>query len=158
MKVVTVVKEAFVSPTTRTDPYPAFNFLVEIDGIGKGLFSEVSGLDATIEVIEYRTGEFKENTVRKLPGLSKYSNITLKRGLTSDLSLWQWLLSGIQGNVRRVTVVITLLDESRNPMLIWKLNNAWPCKWEGPAMDGKSSEIAIETLEICHEGLELVGV
>jgi phage tail-like protein len=147
-----------MSPTTRTDPYPSFNFLVDIDGIGKGLFSEISGVDVTIEVIEYRTGESKENTVRKLPGLSKYSNITLKRGLTSDLSLWNWILSVMQGNVRRVAVSITLLDESRNPVLIWKLSNAWPCKWEGPVMDGKTSEVAIETLEICHEGLELVGV
>ena len=147
-----------MSPTGRTDPYPSFNFLVEIDGIGKGLFSEVSGVNAAIEVIEYRTGEPKENTVRKLPGLSKYSNITLKRGLTSDLSLWNWILSVMQGNVRRVAVSITLLDESRNPVLIWKLSKAWPCKWEGPVMDGKTSEVAIETLEICHEGLELVGV
>jgi phage tail-like protein len=147
-----------MSPTTRTDACPAFNFLVEIDGIGKGLFSEVSGVDVTIEVIEYRTGESKESTVRKLPGLSKYSNITLKRGLTSDLSLWNWILTVIQGNVRRAAVSITLLDESRNPVLIWRLSNAWPCKWEGPPLNGKTSEVAIETLEICHEGLELLGV
>jgi phage tail-like protein len=141
----------------RTDPYPAFNFLVEIDGIGKGVFSEVSGLDSSIDVIEYRTGGSKENTVRKLPGLRKYTNITLKRGYTPDLSLWNWHQSVAQGNLRRANVTVTLLDEQRNPVLVWKLRNAWPCKYEGPLLNAKTSGIAIETLELCHEGMELGG-
>ena len=146
-----------MSPTTRTDPYPAYNFEVEIDGIGKGSFSEVSGLNADIDAIEYRTGNSKENNVLKLPGLSKFTNITLKRGIVGDLSLWNWINSAMQGNIRRASVSITLLDELHNPVLVWRLTRAWPCKWTGPVLNAKSSEVAIETLEICHEGLELVG-
>jgi phage tail-like protein len=106
----------FSVPPVPTDPYPAFNFLVEISGIAKGSFSEVSGLDSPIEVIEYRTGDAKENTVRKLVGLRKFSNITLKRGYTSDLSLWNWFDSVAQGNLRRAAGFITLLDVGGCPM------------------------------------------
>jgi phage tail-like protein len=80
----------------RNDPFGAFNFLVEIDGVMKGSFSEVSGLDAEIDPIEYRTGD-EDITVRKIPGLRKYSNITLKRGLTLDHSLWDWMKQGLDG-------------------------------------------------------------
>jgi phage tail-like protein len=139
----------------RTDPYPSLNFLVEIDGIGKGLFSEVSGLDSWIDAIEYRTGESKENTVRKLPGLQRFANLTLKRGYTPDVSLWNWYQSVAQGNLQRATVLITLLDEQRNPVLVWKFIQAWPCKYEGPVLNAKTSDIAMETLELCHEGMEL---
>ena len=139
----------------RTDPYPAYNFLVEISGITKGSFCEVSGLDSCIDVIEYRTGDAKENTVRKLVGLRKFSNITLKRGYTSDLSLWNWYDSIAQGNLQRANGSITLLDEQRNPVLVWTFKRGWPCKYEGPHLNAKTSEVAIETVEICHEGFTL---
>ena len=138
----------------RNDPFGAFNFLVEIDGVMKGGFSEVSGLDAEIEPIEYRTGE-EDITVRKIPGLKKFSNITLKRGLTTDRSLWDWMKKGLDGKVMRTAMSITLLDETRQPVLRWNVREAWPCKWEGPELSAKGSEISIETLEICHEGIEL---
>jgi phage tail-like protein len=145
-------------PPVRTDPYPAYNFLVEIDGIAKGSFTEVSGLDCTTDVIEYREGNAPENTARKLVGLRKFTNIALKRGYTSDLSLWNWYDAVAQGNLHRATGSITLLDEQRNPVLVWKFKRGWPCKYEGPHLNAKSSEVAIETLEICHEGLELAGL
>lgn len=142
---------------TRVDPYLAGNFRVEIDGIGALSFSEVSGLDVSIEVIDYREGNEPGNGVRKLAGLSKCPDITLKRGVIGDLSLWNWINRALTGNVQRTTVAITLLDAADNPIWTWTLKNAWPCRWTGPSLVASSSEIAIESLEICHEGLALVA-
>jgi phage tail-like protein len=144
-----------MSPATRIDPYLSGNFLVNIEGVTTSAFSEALGLDAAIDVVDYRTGDQKENSAQKLPGLNRYADVTLKRGLTQDLSLWNWINSVLQGTVLRTTVVITLLDQSDNPVLSWKLTNAWPCRWTGPALVANSSEVAFESLEICHEGLEL---
>jgi len=149
-------------PVFRNDPYPAYNFEVIVAGISddgasvRGSFSEVTGLDAEIVPIEYRTGS-EPNRVRKLPGLNKFSNIVLKRGIIGDLTFWNWLVNAIQGSVQRTTVSIILLDENRNPVLRWILVRAWPCKWTGPVLNAKSNEIAIETLEICHEGISVDG-
>ncbi len=139
----------------RNDPFGAFNFIVEIDGVAKAAFSEVAGLGVEIAAIEYREGGDKVLTVRKLPGLAKYSNIVLKRGLTLDHSLWDWIKKGLDGNVQRATMTIVLLDDQRQPAVRWVVHNAWPCKYQGPALNAKSSEVAMETVEICHEGLEL---
>ena len=139
----------------RNDPYSQFNFLIEIDGVVKGGFSECSGLTTDTNVIDYREGNEKQLTARRLPGLMKYNNIVLKRGYTADTSLWTWRKSVIEGQTSRTTGSIILLDEARNPALTWNFREGWPCKWEGPALNGKTSEVAIETLEICHEGLEL---
>ncbi len=143
-----------MSPATRTDPYLNGNFLVEIDGIQTTSFMEVSGLEASIDVIEYRSGDSAPPAVQKLPGLHKFTNITLKRGLTQDLSLWSWMQNFFDGNVQRVTVVIVLLDQARNPVWRWTLFNAWPCKWSGPVLNAECDDVAIETLEICYERFE----
>jgi phage tail-like protein len=137
----------------RNDPFSACNFLVEIDGVTAAGFAEVTGLGVEIIPIEYRMGN--EHAVRKLPGLRKFSNIVLKRGYTLDRSLWNWAKQVLDGNVVRAAISITLLDEQRQPALRWNLREAWPCRYEGPALNAKSNEVAIETLEICHEGLEL---
>ena len=148
----------------RTDPYKNFNFLVTIDGISgseagvQGAFSEVSGLETEIEVIEYRSGADPANTVRKLQGLQKYSNVTLKRGVIGDLALWNWINSAAQGQVTRTTVSITLFDEARNPVLQWNFVRAWPCKWKASLLNAEASDIVIETLEICHEGMSITAV
>jgi len=142
----------------RRDPYAAFNFVVEIDGVAVASFAEVSGLDSETEVIEYRTGDSKVSSSLKLPGLTKYANVVLKRGLTRDLSLWQWRKTVVDGKADRRNGAVVLLDQDRSPALRWIFRNGWPCKWEGPALNAKTSEIAIETLEIAHEGLELEGV
>jgi phage tail-like protein len=145
----------------RNDPYPDSNFEISIAGISddgrsvKGSFAEVSGLQAEIEVIEYRTGS-DDTAVRKLPGLRKFSNITLKRGIIGDLTFWNWLASAMNGQVVRADGTIVLLDEKRQPVVTWKFHRAWPCRWSGPDLDGKSREVALEMLEICHEGLEMV--
>jgi phage tail-like protein len=143
-----------MAKNTRNDPYGRFNFLLDIDGTVKAGFSEVSGLTTETEIIEYREGADKGPT-RKLPGLTKFSNITLKRGLTNDRSLWDWRKTVIDGAAQRANVTLTLLDESRQPVVVWKIRNAWPSKWEGPALNAKSSDVAIETLELAHEGFDL---
>ena len=139
----------------RVDPYAGFDFLVELDGITAAGFSECHGLDVEVEVIEYREGTDKVNSVRKLPGLVKYTNITLKRGFTADMSLWNWFKSVVNGQVQRTTGSIVLLDAARNEVARWNFVNAWPSKWEGPRLCAKTSEVAIETLVIEHEGLDL---
>ncbi len=114
----------------------------------------MSGLESETAVIEYRTGS-DPTTVRKLPGLTKYPNIVLKRGLTRDLSLWNWRQSVVNGKTQRHSGSIVLLDESGNQVLRWHFAEGWPAKWEGPALDAAANEVAIETLQIAHEGLEL---
>ena len=142
----------------RPDPYPGFNFEVVVNGISddgkavKGSFMEVSGLGVEIEAIEYRTGN-EDITVRKIPGLKKFTNIVLKRGIIGDLTFWNWLLQAMNGQVVRASGSIILLDEQRQEVLRWNFKRGWPCKWTGPSLNAKSNEIAIETLEICHEGL-----
>ncbi len=143
------------SATAPGNPFPSGNFRVEIQGITAASFSEVCGLEASIDVIDYRAGDSRVNTDRKLPGLNKFTNITLKRGITQDTSLWDWFNSGLAGNVFRADMIIILLDQADNPVVLWRVRNAWPCKWVGPQLTAKCSDVAIETLEICHEGLEL---
>lgn len=141
--------------SSRKDPFGRFNFLLEIEGVTEAGFSEVGGLANETEVIEYREGNDKVNSPRKLPGLTKYSNITLKRGVTADNSLWNWRKTVIDGAVERRNGSIILLDASRTEILRWNFYSGWPCKWEGPTLNAKSNEVAIETLEIAHERLEL---
>jgi phage tail-like protein len=143
-----------MADTLRDDPYPAYNFAVQIDGIAvKGSFLEVSGIESEVVPIDYREGG--SFAIRKLPGLHKNGNVTLKRGVIGDLSLWNWFKSGAQGKLARANVSITLLDEQRNPVCRWKLTNAWPCKYTGPLLNAKSSEVAIESVELVHEGLDI---
>jgi phage tail-like protein len=144
----------------RDDPYPGLNFIVVINGVfddGQSVrasFAEVSGLDVMVEPIEYRNGS-EDITVRKIPGLKKYTNIVLKRGIIGDLTLWNWVKSVTDGAVLRADGTITLLDEARRPVMRWRFRRAWPCRWSGPVLNATNNEIAIESLEICHEGLEL---
>ena len=144
----------------RDDPYSGFNFQVVISGVFddgravQGSFAEVSGLSVEVVPIEYRNGS-EDTTVRKIPGLRRYSNITLKRGIVGDLAFWAWIKSVLDGRVLRADGTITLLDESRQPVITWKFRRAWPCKWTGPTLDARSNAVAIEGLELCHEGLEI---
>jgi phage tail-like protein len=137
----------------RNDPYKSFNFRVEIDGIARAAFSEVSGLESETAVIEYRLGG-EASTVRKLPGLTKYGNLVLKRGITQDPELWNWRKAVVDGNIERRNGSIILLDDDRAEVARWNFVNGWPCKWDGPAFNAKSNDVAIETIEIAHEGLE----
>jgi phage tail-like protein len=139
---------------SRNDPYSAFNFLVEIDGVTVAGFSECSGLTTETDVVEYRNGD-EDITVRKLPGLKKYTNISLKRGFTDNKDLWEWRKKVLDGETERQSGAIVLLSESREEALRWNFREGWPSKWEGPSLNAKNNEVAIETLEIAVEGIEL---
>jgi phage tail-like protein len=138
----------------RNDPYVAFNYLIEIGGIRVGGFNEVSGLDGEIEPIDYRNGD-EDFVARKLPGMKKYPNIVLKRGIIGDLDAFQWFQAGAQGAVDRREGAIIMRDEQRNEVMRWKFVRGWACKYTGPSLKGDSSAVAIETIEICHEGMEV---
>ena len=136
----------------RNDPYSAFNFIVEIDGVIVGGFAECGGLGTETDIVEYRNGD-EDITVRKLPGKAKYPQISLKRGFTDSRELWEWRKLVITGRTQRKSGTIQLLDEARQPALKWNFREGWPSKWEGPAFNAKNNDVAIETLEIAHEGL-----
>lgn len=138
----------------RNDPYSAFNFLLELDGVDSAGFSECSGLTTETDVIEYRTGD-EDITVRKLPGLKKFTNITLKRGFTQNKELWEWRKTVLDGKTARKGGAIVLLDEARQEALRWTFREGWLRKWDGPTFNAKNNEIAIEALEIAVEDLKL---
>jgi phage tail-like protein len=137
----------------RVDPYPAYKYLVEIDGISRAGFTEASGLDSAQDPIEYREGT-EVLTVRKLPGLNKYSNIVLKWGTTDDASLWEWRKKAIDGKVERKNGSVVLMNDAGEEKVRWNFRDAWPTKWTGPTFNATSNAVAIETLEIAHEGVE----
>ena len=137
-------------------PHGKFNYKVEIDGLEAGGFSEVTGFDASIDVIEYREGDMTQ-TPLKIPGLKKYGNITLKQGLVDSMVLYEWMTAGLEGDVERKTLTITLLDIAGSPAASWQIINAWPVKYTAPDFNATSSEVAIESLEIAHEGMTRVS-
>ncbi len=137
-------------------PHGRFRYKVEIDGLDAGGFSEVTGFDASIDIMEYREGDMVQ-TPMKIPGLKKYGNITLKQGLADSMVLYDWIIAGVNGAVERKTITITLLDEEEAPAASWQVINAWPTKYTAPDFNATSSEVAIETLEIAHEGMTRVS-
>ncbi|WP_199554582.1 phage tail protein [Sandaracinobacteroides hominis] len=140
----------------RNNPYAAFNFLVELDGMAIGGFSEVSGLSHEIGVIEYREGGDRRNAVRKLPGLHKVGNITLKRGITGTLELYQWLKDVRDGNVSRRNLSIQLLPEDKSGAAMrWLLRDCFPVKLVHGPLNAKSNEVAVEELVLAVEAFEI---
>ncbi len=136
-------------------PLPVFHFTVQWGGNRIG-FSEVSGLTQENQAIEYRDGSFPEYSSIKMPGLRKFSNVTLKRGIVkADNDFFKWLSTIKLNQVERRDVVISLLNEEHAPVMTWKIHNAFPVKVEGPGLKASGNEVAIESIEIAHEGLEL---
>lgn len=140
---------------TRTDPFRSFNFRVEVDGLTVGSFSEVSGLSSDGDAVDYREGTDLPLNVRKLIGLRKYSNITLKRGYTQNRELWDWYRNIVNGLQDRRNGSIILMDEQRKDVMRWDFENAWINKIEAPSFKASGNEIAIESVELVHEGLTL---
>jgi phage tail-like protein len=139
----------------RGDPFKSMNFVVEIDGIPAAQFSEVSGIEADVAVIDYRPGNDKVLGARKLPGEAKFSNVVLKRGMTSDLSLWNWMRETLEGQVSRRSISVILLNDAADEVMRFNFKDGWPVKWSGPELNGDGNGVAIETLEIAHEGLSI---
>jgi phage tail-like protein len=143
---------------SNKNPYSNFNFIVEIDGQQIAAFQEVSGLDSENTPIEYREGNFKTNFPSKLPGIGKLPNVTLKRGLSGSTYLWDWrkeVRDGGSAFPPTRNVVIQLQNEKHESVYKWKLTNAWLCKLSGPSLNAKGNEIAIESAELAHDGLDI---
>jgi phage tail-like protein len=136
-------------------PLPTFHFTVTWGGTRVG-FSEVTGLTQENQAIEYRDGSFPEYSSIKMPGLRKFSNLTLKRGvIKADNDFFKWLSTIKLNTVERRDLVISLLNEKHEPVMTWKVQNAFPVKLEGPQLKASANEVAIESIELAHEGLEL---
>jgi phage tail-like protein len=138
----------------RHDPYGAYNFRVTTDGL-EASFAEVQLPTAEIEVVEYREGGDRTNDVRRLPGVTKYTNLVLKRGLVGSTDLWAWFAAISRGDVQRRTVVVTVLNERRDPVLTYTLRNCLPVKYVGPTLQAAASEVAIEEVALLVEGMEI---
>lgn len=138
-----------------TYPLSKFHFQVEWGGTKIG-FTEISGLDSELEVIEYRQGASPEYSKIKMPGLRKFSNITLKRGMfQGDNEYYDWLNSVQMNTIERRDITISLLNENHEPVVIWKVRNAFPTKVQSTDLKADGNEVAIESMEIVHEGLTI---
>jgi phage tail-like protein len=136
-----------------TYPLPKFHFQIEWGGARIG-FSEVSGLDVESEVIEYRDGASPEYIKTKMPGMQKFSNITMKRGtFQGDNDFFNWWNTVALNTIERRDVTVSLLNESHEPVVVWKIKNAWPVKVQSTDLKADGNEVAIETIELAHEGL-----
>ena len=136
----------------NTYPFSRFKYKVDFGGQEAG-FSEITGFDASIDVVEYREGNMTPPTPIKLPGLRKYSNITFKWGVTSSKAAYDWMSPSFEKDIERKTILVTLLNENGEEVASWQIVNAWPVKFTGPEWNATASEIAIEHLELAHEGL-----
>jgi phage tail-like protein len=139
---------------SRRDPYVNSRFKLQLGSIQQASFAECAIADTTTDPIEYRTGD-DPGTVRKQPGLTKYGNITLKWGLTDSKVIWEWRKKVIDGKVAeaRITGSIIIQDEEGNDKIQWDFKDGWPSKYDPADLNAKGNDIAIETLEITHEGL-----
>jgi phage tail-like protein len=137
----------------RVDPYRNFNFKVEIDGITQAGFAECTGFGSSNDPIEYREGTDR-TTVRKLPGLTKFNNITLKWGLADSRELFDWYTDITKGKIERKNGSIVLTDLDGIEKARWNFFQGWPTKWDGPDFNAEGTDAAIETLEIANEGIE----
>ena len=149
-----------MAAASNRNPYDAYNFLVEITGVvqgATGMFTECILPVASIDVIEYREGADSTNNVHKLPGLVRYGNLVLKRGLADSMALWNWFTLFVNGTGTPTPISVTLFDRAKTPVIKWKFNNAWPVKYESPPLNAKTSHLAIETLEIAVDSVGISG-
>ena len=140
----------------RNDPLRNFRFRLEIDGIQQAGFSEVTGFDVSTDPIDYREGHDPTH-VRKLPGLTKYGNVTLKWGTTDSTELYDWSQRIVQGEIDRKFLAIVVVDELGQDKARFEIQEAWPCKYDPTVLNAKGNEVSIETLELCNEGVKRVS-
>ncbi|MCB1937299.1 MAG: phage tail protein [Nitrosomonas sp.] len=138
-------------------PMPKFYFQVKWDSQVMS-FQEVNGLDIQSEEIKYRHGDSPEFSVIKMPGMKKVGNITMKKGVfKGDNKFWDWFKQIKMNTIKRLPVTISLLDEGGNATMVWTLTNAWPTKITGTDLKSEGNEVAIESIEIVHEGLTIAN-
>jgi phage tail-like protein len=139
----------------RVDPFENFRFRVEIEGIVQAGFTECSGLGSHIEVVEFREGGDATSATRKIPGRVTYPDIVLKWGVTASRELYNWHQAVINGQLQRKSGSVVLLDSERQEVVRWNFSGAWPSKFDGPTLNAKGNEVAIESLTITCERQEL---
>jgi phage tail-like protein len=140
----------------QEDPLLGFNFLLELDGAIGGYFTECSGVGSENEIVEHKVVDSKgHEAVRKIPGRLKWTDISLKRGITSDLQIWAWREQVITGKMSdaRKSVTITMLDREYKPVAKWNFTNAWPSKLTGPTFKADDNSFGVEEVSIVHEGM-----
>jgi phage tail-like protein len=136
----------------RTEPLPAYTFYVEIGGIVQAAFQECTGLEIELDVTEYEEGGL--NTyVHKLPGRVKYADLTLRHGTAGSEDLWKWYERVCQGTVERKDISVVLYDPAGSEVRRWSFTGAYPIRWTGPELGADSTEVAVDTLVIAHQGL-----
>jgi phage tail-like protein len=137
-----------------TDPYRAYNFKLEIQGVTEGHFTECSGLGVKVDVISYREGG-NSQVIHRLPGQVSYADVTLRYGLTNSRQLWEWFLTSMRGKVERRNISIVLVDsDGVTEAMRWNLINAWVSEWSGAVLNASAHEVAIESMTIVFETLE----
>ena len=142
-----------MTTTTRPDPYKNFRFKIELGGVIMGWFTECTGLSSKVAVIEYREGG-NPKAVYKLPGQTSYADITLKWGLTNSREMYDWHAKAFEGNVERKSGAIIIFGDDGSEAARWDFTDAWPSVWNGPTLNAKSNEVAIESLVLTCEKVE----
>ncbi len=138
------------------DPLLGFNFMLELEGSLAGYFTECSGIGSEHEIVEHKVVDDQGHEItRKIPGRLKWSDVTLKRGITSAMDLWEWRDKVVQGDLKgaRKNCTITMLDRNYQPVAIWHFTNAWPSKVTGPSLKSDGNDIGVEEVAIVHEGM-----
>lgn len=143
----------------RDNPYANFNFLVSLGGSDPttvvGGFSEVAGLGVEISYAEYRNGNERSNTPRRIPTSHRHDDLVLRRGMIGSTDLFDWLKQASNGNPAPRVITVTLLGEGREPVVSWRLQRAQPKKWTGPRLSGAGTQLAIEELVLVYEALDI---
>ena len=139
----------------KNNPYGGFNFTVEVEGSEPAAFSTVIIPTVEIDVVEYRDGNDRASQPRQVVGLTKYTNLVLKRGVASSPALWEWFDQVRQGTLDRRDIIVTLLNEERQPVVVWRLRRCLPIKYVGPTLSAAESDVAIEEIELAVEGLDI---
>ncbi len=142
----------------RRDPFRTFNFRLEIDDIPVAAFSDVGGLQSDGDVADYRTGMDIPLTLRRIPGLRKFGPITLKRGMVSDTTLWDWYRNIVNGKQDRRNGTVVLMDEQRNDVLRWHFESGWPNKMSASDLKASGNEVAVESIELIVEDIVFEAV
>jgi phage tail-like protein len=146
--------QAGAQPGAFVDPYRAYNFKLEIQGVTQGHFTECDGMGIKVNPIRYREGGTTQ-VIHVIPGPVEYADVNLRYGLTSSQEMWNWFMSAVKGKVERKNVSILLLDsDGVTEIMRWNLINAWPSRWQGTILNALSHEVAIESLTLVFETLE----
>ena len=149
-----MAKEESKALSAYSDPYRAYNFKLEIQGVTEAHFTEVSDMQAQVKAIAYREGG-NSQVVHYVPGQTEYGAVTLSYGLTRSRELWDWFMTGVKGKVQRKNCSIILLDaDGTTEVTRWNLINTWASQWRGAMLNALDQEVAIESLTLVYESFD----